>query len=307
MKTYLPLFIAALTISLNSQGQTIPNSGFESWTNGSNSAPDGWQDHGTNTTGFNPVTQSTDHYLGNFAVKIENKISGADTTSGVIETKQVNGQEGLNPCIAVNKRYINLKGYYKFNSAGDSAVVVCALFKTGYSNTSGFKNILAFGWATLKGASVWTPFTTMDMFYDNATVIPDSAYISVTAYQELNFATGTKYIPKVKGNSVLFIDGLNFDEYLGVNQPVSISQSVHLFPTINNGVFDLNLKTNCSGYAELKIFDLNGRLAKMVYSGIMSNGAQSMKINASELTEGNYLLMLATADGYAVNKFIIRK
>ena len=75
MKYFLLITFVFISMTLQLKAQ-IPNYNFENWSNGANNAPDGWKNRGSNTVGFNPATQTTDNYFGNYAVRLENKISG---------------------------------------------------------------------------------------------------------------------------------------------------------------------------------------------------------------------------------------
>jgi len=123
MKTNVLFTAALMMIFLCSlTAQVIPNYNFENWINGANAAPSGWSDKGSHHTGFYPVIQTTDKYLGTYAVKIENKVDASDTTKGEMWTTRPNGSDGFGPAFPISTRYDNLKGFYKYTPLnGDSA------------------------------------------------------------------------------------------------------------------------------------------------------------------------------------------
>lgn len=304
------MFIGGITfISIPVNAQVIPNFNFETWGNGANNAPDSWEDHGSKHPGFYPVTQSTDHCLGSYSAHIENNITATDTTPGTLESKGPNTLNGgWGPAFPVNTRYTTLKGFYKFTPQnGDSAVVIALLYKTGYINSQWPGNMLAIGWKNIGTAtSVWTPFTTMNFLYDNATVVPDSAYISLDAFQELSFYTGVKY--PVKGNSAFYVDALNYDSYLtGVDKPLDITSNFKLFPNATSGNFDVHFKTSESDYVSIKIYDMDGKEILNLFSGSLSSGEHVFHYNMEELSNGNYLYVVASEKGYKAEKLCVQK
>lgn len=144
-------------LTINSIAQ-IPNYSFENWENGALSAPDGWEDQGSHHTGFYPVTQTTNSYLGMYAIRVENKITTSDTTLGEISTTRPNNEGGFGPAFPIETRYDNLKGYYQYDPLnGDSAQIIVYITKTGL--TGEFGNLLAFGQKNMGSAATYTPFS----------------------------------------------------------------------------------------------------------------------------------------------------
>lgn len=298
----LMLVIGALPLS----AQIIPNYNFENWSNGANAAPDNWQDHGTNHPGFYPVTRSTDYSLGTYSVRLENKIANGDTTKGEFETFYPGYGEGLGPVFPVSTAYTSLKGFYKYvPENGDSAMVMVALFKDGYANTQGFANLLAFGYAMLGTASTFTPFSSIDFWYDGAGV-PDSAYINIAAFKGIDITNGQQ-LP-VHGNSVLYVDALNFDSYIsGINDPNAITRNFNLYPTVGSGEFNLWFDTDKSDFTTIRVYDMQGREVKDLFAGTLSQGAHTFHYAINDLENSAYLLVVATGSGYRTEKIVISK
>lgn len=306
------LLLSLVFLYAGSYGQVIPNYDFESWSNGPNNAPNGWEDRGSNHAGFYPASQSTDKYLGNYSVKIENKLTSTDTTKGSIATLRPGGQQGFGPAFAVGTRYNNLKGFYKYMPQnGDSGQIIVYITKTGFVNGQGWGNLLAWGQKHLGAASVWTPFSVgyldslSNFYYFDNTAVPDSAYLEICAYKMIGTTGGD--LPAF-GNSALYVDALNFDTYLsGVNEHMNITKGFALFPSVTSGKFNVEFETETSEFTSLKLYDLNGQLVKFLYGGPLTAGKHIMNYDASELTNGTYLFVLATESGYKANKLIISK
>lgn len=306
------LAIGTVFISPIAYGQ-IPNYNFETWSNGANSAPDGWEDHGSAHPGFYPAIQTNDKYLGSYAVRLENKITATDTTRGNINTIRPNGAEGFGPAFPIATRYNNLKGFYKYTPLnGDSALIMVYITKTGYVNPQypQWGILLAFGQKNMGATPTYSPFSVgyldslTNFYYFDNVVVPDSAYIDISAYK----AFGPSGPLKPLGNSILYVDALNFDSYLsGVNETMNITTGFCLYPNSNNGNFNVVFETSKTDYTTITIYDLEGRKVKDLFNGKLNAGLHSFQYDLRELNNGNYLYMVATAEGYKVEKLTIQR
>lgn len=304
--TFIMTFLITLSITAVAQ---IPNYSFENWSNGSNAPPDAWSGYDSNHSGFYPVTQTSDSYLGTFAVRLENRITDTDTTEGELWTTRPNNTEGFGPAFPITTRYNNLKGYYKYDPLnGDSAQISVFITKTGFAGAWG--DLLAFGIKNMGIATTYTPFSvgsyeSPDFFYVDPIVVPDSAYINISAYRGLIDTISDQ--PPL-GNSVLIVDALNFDTYLvGINEQLEITTNFKLFPTANNGTFDVSFEILENEYTTIKVYDMQGREIRKLYSGNLSAGYHSFHYSMPELNNGYYLYMVATGKGYRSEKICIQK
>ncbi len=302
--TFLILFFYAVN------AQVIPNYSFETWSNGSNSAPDGWSQIGSNHAGFYPTTQTTDKYLGIYAVKIESKITSTDTTKGEIFTTRPGGLEGFGPAFPIATRYNNLKGYYKYTPLnGDSAQIIVFLTKTGFVGPWG--NLLAWGQKNLGAAATYTPFSVgyldslSGFVYNDNILIPDSGYINIAAFKGI---VGAGYDMNPLGNSILIADALNFDSYItGIKENIDITENFILFPNVNNGAFDVTFNTSRNEFTTIKIYDMDGKEIMELFSGVMSSGNHTFHYCLPDLNSGNYLYMVSSEKGYRTEKFCIQR
>lgn len=134
---------------------------------------------------------------------------------------------------------------------------------------------------------------------------PDSAYINISAYKGLD--ANTSDVPPL-GNSILYVDALNFDTYLvGVNEHKETIKNLKLFPSLNNGVFNVSFEIMESEFTTIKIYDLQGREIRNLFSGNLSVGNHSFHYSMGELNNGTYLYVVATAKGYSTEKICIQK
>lgn len=301
--TFLTLFFYVVN------AQVIPNYNFETWTNGINAAPDGWMDRGSNHAGFFPVTQTTDNYLGDYAAKIENKVTVSDTTYGSMATIRPGGNDGFGPAFPISVRYNNLKGFYKYlPQNGDSAQIIVYITKTGFIGPWG--NLVAWGEKILGAAATYTPFSvgyldSLSTFaYMDGVTVPDSAYINISAYKIIS---GPMVELEPLGNSALYVDALSFDYYLEVNEQMDITSSFVLYPNAGNGMFEVKFNTLENNFATIKIYDLSGKEIMNLFSGILEAGPHKFQYNLQQLTNGNYLYVVATDKGYRAEKITVQK
>lgn len=306
MKKTFTLFLFLIGI-IGLRAQEIPGYNFENWSLGDTLAPDGWQCHDNNHNGFNAVSKSTDHYEGSFAVRLAVQITpGVDTIIGNLESKQAGGQEGLKPAFPVSSAHTSVTGFYKYTSvAGDSAQIFAPLFKTGYNNPLGYGNILAMAAGTAGPAATFTPFEVTFSYFD--TQVPDSGYIGLSPIKEIDPSNGNHL--NAHGNSVLYVDALNYDTYLttGINSKADITTFFALYPTVGNGNLQLNFETATTDFTTVKVYDLNAREIKNLYTGNLNRGLQSFSFDLSHVPNGSYLLVVATAKGYHAEKFNVVK
>lgn len=301
--TKLILIIAVISAN----AQVIPNYNFESWTNGANAAPDGWRDRGNIHPGFHPVTQSTEHSMGNYSVRLESKVDSNGTTIASMEMMYPGSGQGLRPVFPVSTAYTTLKGFYKYlQQGGDSAQFVVALFKTGYVNTQSLGNLLAFGLVTLDMAPTFTPFSTPAFYYDGVAT-PDSAYLSIAAYKSVDITNPGVELP-VLGNSVLYVDALNFDTLIaGIDNPQDITNKFSLFPNAGSGDFNLSFETVKNDFTTIRVYDLAGKEVKNLFAANLTSGVHTFQYSINDLESSAYLLVVATGSGYKAEKIYITR
>ena len=187
---------------------TIPNAGFEYWSSGNQ--PDNW------LVRYTTASISTDKYAGNYALQLQTNLAagGVDGGDGYgkIASFPPSGTEGMQPAFRVTGRHTSLNGFYKFFPVnGDSCEFWIVLTKTGYANPlNTASNVVGMGYLCKTTSTEYAPFTVPITYYDSTT-IPDSAYITLDAYKEMDFTTMTNETPL--GNSTLYVDNLSFDEF----------------------------------------------------------------------------------------------
>jgi hypothetical protein len=309
MKKTFTLFLF-LIVMIGLRAQEIPGYNFENWSLGDTLAPDGWQCHVGNSNGFHGVSKSSDHYEGSFSARLAININpGVDTIIGVLESKQPGGHEGLTAVYPVTSAHTSLKGFYKYTSvAGDSAQIIAPLFKSGYNNPLGYGGILAMAAGNAGAASTFTPFSIPYYYFSSQT--PDSGYITIMPYKEVDiYGTASQTHLPAHGNSVLYIDALNYDTYIttGIDSRADITTNFSLYPSPCNGNIHVSFETLVNDFTTIKVYDLEAREIKILYIGQLNSGIQSFDFTLNDVPNGNYLFVLATNKGYRAEKFSVVK
>ncbi|HNQ68094.1 MAG TPA: T9SS type A sorting domain-containing protein [Bacteroidales bacterium] len=292
MKT-LVLFIAILVAMVSVAFSQIPNYGFEIWTNyASYNNPDDWATMNPFCTGpdFYSVTKSTDHYpenVGNYSLRLESNTSLTQETGGwgVVATKSFDYP--FKPSFPVIGHPTSLCGYAKFlPQNGDEASVSVVLFLDGEQIGHNSMNISSTD-------ETWQPFTVDFDSYVEA----DSATIIFMAW------TPEGPVDPPAGNSVIFIDNLNFDSHLTeINNNNSNLAPLTLFPNPANDELFLNFHDGVSDISKLVFLNSNGCIVKSV------DVNSSLKhISVSDLSTGLYFIEFYSDRKIKSQKLIIMR
>ncbi|MDD5570512.1 MAG: T9SS type A sorting domain-containing protein [Bacteroidales bacterium] len=282
------IFLIALTIKINAQ---IPNSGFENWINyGNYMRPQYWATTNIYSDGsFYPITRSTDHYppsIGNYSVRIENNISFLVDTFGfgAIQANIIDVLAPPHPAFPIIGKPSHLTGYFKFfPQNGDTMHIGSHLYFNGIDVASG-------GILVDSTVSTWTPFVINYSPYATA----DSAFINITAY---NSRVGAQNYPH--GNSVLYIDNLNFDSPIGYIPKYNYDNILfELYPNPANT--EITMETShTTKESILTICSIGGQ--ELIRQKIKNSKTQ---IDISNLTNGLYFVKLITEKTVEVRKII---
>jgi hypothetical protein len=294
--------IVLLLLSANMMAQ-IPNSGFENWS--INNQPDNW------LVRYTTASISTDKYAGNYALKLQTDIyAGHGDGYGTINSLPPNGTEGAQPAFPISARHTTLNGYYKFTPVnGDSCQFFVMLYKHGYVGSPDPQYPLIGVGALCKSASfTYAPFTVTINYFDSYT-IPDSAWISLSAYKGWNFSTNMEYYPL--GNSTLYVDNLSFDTFatsVSKDQTDEIPGKYELsqnYPNPFNPSTSISFNLLSKSFVSLKIFDLLGREVATVVSDNLSAGNHTQQWNANGMPSGVYFYRLQAGSFSETKKLVL--
>ncbi len=215
--------------------QTVPNGGFETWTNVNITSS--WKSNNkTNLTpNLNYIRQSTDKHSGTYAVEIissagdwsgsTGNISGLLTLGNVdINTQTVTGG------IPISTKPLDLHGFYKYtagNGAENMRVTLTITKWTGTSRITLFNG--SFNSPAGQTVTTYTQFT-IPITYSPPTIIPDSFNVVIKS-SAVNPVIGTR----------LLIDDLAFTpSTVGVEEEAVFAPSMWPNPANENVFLNLN-------------------------------------------------------------------
>lgn len=281
--TFILTVLIAMAITSNAQ---IPNNGFENWaTVNSYDSLSYWGSTNYLSAGsFYAVTKSIDHYpatVGNYSIRIENNTALLPNLSGYGIALTGAFGAGKNPVFPIIGHPTSLTGYYKYAPQnGDTMTIDIRLFLNGVEI---FKESFYQGDLTLN----WTSFNITFPTYANA----DSAYIAMSP-------TLMENLQKIHGNSVLYVDNLNFDNLISSVPEQSVKNTLfNLYPNPASDSFYIGLNGKNTS---VSIYNLNGML---VQSGSVSN---KDFVNISTLPQGMYIVKIRTNE-FTYEKKLIKK
>lgn len=270
-------------LSLSAQ---IPSGDFETWnTFGAYMQPNGW--HSTNEYSSGPfyaITRDTSHFplgIGNYSIRLENNLSaGFPDGGGAAKTGNLFSDQEKFP---ITGHPTSLTGYYKFfPQSGDTMTIRLTLFYMGSEvvTAAGFTNV---------GEPNWVSFNLPIPSYTNA----DSAIILLASFK-IDTVSGTAY---PQGNSVLYVDNLNFDNLItGINNISSTGITIYPNPATDQLFIETG---DDSEYLQLALID---QLGKTALNTVIKN---EEKIDISFLPSGIYSVLLKNNQQILISKKLI--
>ena len=292
--TIILTVLFAMIIKANAQ---IPNNGFEQWNNvGSYMEPQGFLTPNSNAGGpFYPVTRSTDHYpafIGNYSIRIENNTSllpGIEGFGVVLQNRSNVINNGPMPSFPIIGHPTSLTGYYKYAPLnGDTMRILILLYYNG-TQVSGNEFI------STDSIANWTSFNIPFPSYASA----DSGSILLASYNANGYPP--QFIPH--GNSVLYIDNLNFNDLINsVTEQAVKNNLFNLYPNPAFDIVTLNIDHTNNSDMTLNVYNLIG---ESVRSEKLNQVQQ--KINLGDLNNGIYMVEIKTNEWVEKQKLIIQR
>jgi Secretion system C-terminal sorting domain len=296
MKKAFYLLFLLFSSSALSEAQTIPNNGFENWTNmGSYYNPDQWSTFNDVTTATSTYTclKGTPGVVGSAYLKLISKsaigmgIVPAIAVCGTFDIATLQPTSGF----PFSGRPAELTGRWQHMGMGsDQGFIAAALTK--WNGNTLMRDTVAYVYEPL-GAMVmsWANFT-IPVNYMNGDY-PDSCIIILSASQSNN-------VPAV-ANSYLFVDELLFSGTVsGVSELIS-TKNISVSPNPASDVLILDLSTVNENVASFKIYDVQGRLIKAVEKAVVNSNTS---IDISDIPKGNYVLKISSEKGSVSGTFI---
>lgn len=295
MKNLLILLVLSATLSLSAQ-QQLPNNDFENWSISSTTGtfdPDGWYTLNilTQDTNIYGTKRTTDAYSGQYALKL---ISGhvdatpfgfplVDTTAQA--TIGTLTSSGPNDGMSYTDRPNKLTFYYKYTAGTTPSNVVdtgLLYFKfNGPSGDIGEGIFQFYGNAVTNYTLVEIPITWWN------TNTPDSLFLNISS-STTGFDKSPSYVEANITNqigSVLYIDKIEFSNYLVGNNTLSASTAFNVYPNPSNGSFFILRKDKKITKSNITIWDALGNkiLEKIISSNQVKfnlpNGIYFLKVD----------------------------
>jgi hypothetical protein len=295
MKKLILTLASVLAINAGANAQ-IPNGGFENWTTaGAYENPNSWATTNSVSAGpFYSCTKSSDHYpsgIGNYSMRLENKttLTPATGAGGMVITKGFDFP--FKPAFPISGHPSSLTGYYKFNQLNsDTAFIKVNLFLNHELLNPG--SLLGDAFLIKTSASAWTSFSLNLPAYTTA----DSASIWISAYYPETQTNGPS------GNSVLYIDNLNFDNLIiGVKELDKTTELFNLYPNPASDKVEFAFYNTYSGSVTARIYTVFGQLVR---SKELEPNEHSL--NVADMSDGVYLIELQTKEGTQKQKLVIQ-
>ena len=284
-------YLIADYLLLTGTSLTVPNYDFEDWSDFYEIKPVSWFSNNYNnqiedTTKW-PVVRTTDAVSGLYAAKIRNHVTPLDTISG-----RINSGNNYNSKFKVSARHQVLTGYFKYFPENNDSLSITVMM---------FKNNLQIGAGYLQHSSTEPLYKSFIIFinYSHPTDIPDSASISIQAYKF-----------RARGNSVLYIDNLNFDGWLaGIEKPIVANPAsdfdFNVFPNPVNDNATITFSLEEKSLVQIRIFDISGKQVTLITNNQYNTGDHQIDFSKADLKKGLYLCVINTGNKIFSKKIII--
>src|ERR1022692_1767733 len=290
MKKNLQILIvlALVFIGLSANAQIIPNSGFENWTTvGNYDSLNNWGSTNQACSGpFYSCTKSTDHYpnsIGSYSVRLENDTALLLNYCG-LGTAGIASQT-YGPGFPITGHPTSLTGWYKFIPLnGDTMTILSKLYYAGV-------NVSQAQLVSTVAAPNWTSFNIPFTSYTTA----DSGNIYLAAYLVSSYP---------HGNSVLYVDNLNFDVLLTGILTIDMVNKISVYPNPITTTLNIHQSNSQLSILNSQLF-ITDILGNEVYTQAINSNDNSISI--SNLSNGVYFYQITNDKETLQGKFIVQK
>jgi hypothetical protein len=292
MKKTLQIVLSFALLITAANAQTIPNAGFENWTNmGAYSNPDGWDQLNSLTSLVNVFTceQGSPGTAGLHYLKLTSKtapgvgVAPGVAVSGVIDVATQQAKSGF----AFSAQPQTLTGQWQHMIFGTSQGYIDVKL-TKWNSSNNTRITVASGHVDLTGMAMsWTNFSVPLAYLQ--TFAPDSCIISLAA-------SGTT----PTNNDYLWVDELAFSGSVTTLADNNSTHKITIFPNPSASILNLDLSTLNATTAQIMIFDMQGKL-NIDFKNVTLTSNNTIDI--SELSKGNYVLNVISDAGLISKKF----
>lgn len=283
MKKILLLIIVTFFYLSDLKPQSVPNGGFETWTNGS---PNSWI-----TSNAPPIiitiSQSSTAHSGSYSTRGDVISYLGNTLGPLIQS----GSTGLG--VPISQRYAVASGWYQLNAvSGDQLEAIVLLEKS--------RSIVASGTAMLPAASTWTAFN-INLFYITSD-IPDTAVLQFTLI-------GSDNTPTVHVGTYFLLDDVNLSGIAtSVSDPGLVPAQFSLeqnYPNPFNPSTKIKFSLPEKSFVSLKLYNVIGKEVAVIAEGEFSEGTHEVNFDASNLYSGVYFYTLKAGTNFTQSRKMI--
>ncbi len=278
--------------------EPFPNGGFEEWTDIITEDPDdGWVTSNLFNFPSNPsVTKTTDAYSGDFAIRLENKLSFFDGEPfGSFAILGQLGEEDITGGFPIFNTPQKINGFYKYAPLGTDSSLFLVQF-TKWNEATQQSDSIATVEVSLPPAGDYTAFEIPFDF--NWSAQPDTMLVGFSP-SNLNVDPPSAFL-----GSILQVDELSVELVTGVlvrfDQYLSF---VNAYPNPADEVLNLNFELTLKTPLQIVIFDDSGKKVKSFDEGV-SIGKVNLALPVGDLMVGSYYFSILTSKGTVSGKLI---
>jgi hypothetical protein len=293
MKKFIGTWISIFLISIAVSAQSIPNGGFENWTNmGTYSNPDNWATLNAYTApmGIATCTKGTPAPVGSSYLKLISRsvlgfgVIPAIAVCGTIDTSSMEPLAGF----AFNTRPQNFTGKWQYMVFGNDPGYMAATL-TKWNTQQMKRDTIAYLYYELPGMVMsWGNFSRPLTYISGD--YPDSAIIVVSASGQVPFS-----------QDYLYLDNLAFTGSVAGIDETNPEFVVSVFPNPASDMIQVNFNQASFQDAVIDIYDITG---KHLISNTIQGNTNACKVNIAELETGSYLIRLSNGKQFAFRSFI---
>ena len=246
-------------ITTTTAQDSIPNSGFEDWTNyGTYEDPDNWitLNQATSLSGVVTATKSTDAYSGNYAIRLETKQVITETVPGTAISGALNPLSLLIDIgVPINIRPESMCGWYKYipflTDVGSFEIIL-----TKYNPVTKLRDPVGTGVIPAPPANSYTQFSVPIVYLStDPTDLPDTAVVSLISGSQ-TFVAG----------SVLYVDDICL-VYTAPPPPSAMKElkasRIRIYPNPASDVIIIESANKVDDKTVFKLYDNAGKLVKI--------------------------------------------
>ncbi len=291
----MPTIGSTITVdSITLPGASIPypNNSFEYWTEFASEEAEYWTSSNIFTMPASDVsvTKTSDSYVGDFAIRIENMVTMWEDTMGFITNGTI-GDDGPTGGMPVEDVPDILSGYYKYEPVGQDSALA-GMFLTYYNEELGVTEILDSAYMTLPAASDYTYFEIPCEYYS----LPEPDTVNIA------FASGNLDGEFVGLGSVLHVDALDITfkpHIVAVGENEKKIENVYPNPAHEKVFFEMAELMHQQVF--VTVYNSTGQA--VVNQEFGSNA--SLSLDVDHLPTGVYMYHIKVGQKYYQGKFIV--